>query len=172
MKKIIRKSIFLFILIILLIVQLFGRNYNSRYDIKNEQEIEDIRINYARNFITLISYGQYDLAYDLLTDECKQELADNNIENFQNIMKAKVYNYGKIPKTFTYDKVDAEPIEKDGIKIYSQKVYISHASLGRYMFSEEQMEEIYEYIKVVMINFIIYEESPYNYKLSIQLVED
>ena len=172
MKKIVRKSIFLFILIILLVVQLFARKEDSRYDLEGNKNFEDIRVEYAKNFITLITYEQYELAYDMLTDDCKKELADNDIEKFKNIMKTKVYSYGNIPKTFNYDEVDSEPVEKDGKMIYSQKVYISHASLGRYTFSEDEMKDVYEYIKVVMINFIIYEEGPYNYKLSIQLVEN
>ncbi len=171
--KLIKKSIILVILIIVLLINVFGASENSRYSTKITQDYDssEIKKDYARNFINLIMYAKYDEAYSMLTDTCKKDLFDNDQKKFEEYMKLKIYDQGKIKKTFSYE--DAVECIEDDKTIYSQQVHILHRSLGTMIIDEEAMGyDIYEYTSVTMINFKIYENGAYDYKLSLQFIED
>ena len=91
MEKIIRKSILLVFLIILLLVSTFGATKDNKFDENASNYSIENKKDYARNFINLIIYGEYSSAYDMLTDDCKNELADNDVSKFEEIMKTYIY---------------------------------------------------------------------------------
>lgn len=171
MKKIVKKLILFIFLLILFLINTFAPIKNSRFDVSSSNYSLDNKKDYARNFLNLIVYADYESAYDMLTDECKSELAGNDLEKFKDIMSTYIYEYGKISKTFYYE----EPVEcatEDNTKIYSQQVSIEHRSFGSMVVDLDSFGyDINEYTKYSTINFIIYELKPYDYKMSIQLVE-
>lgn len=170
MEKEVRKIILLFFLLIFLSISLFATNKSNKYDVSSSDYSSEIKKEYAKNFLGLITYGEYEMAYNLLTDDCKEELFENSLEKFTEEMQNKIYAYGRLPKTFTYE----EPIKclENGEEVYSQQVTISHRSIGTMIIDTSLFDyDINEYFKVQSINFIIYEEKPYDYKLYIQLIE-
>lgn len=171
MEKIIRKSILLVFLIILLLVSTFGATKDNKFDENASNYSIENKKDYARNFINLIIYGEYSSAYDMLTDDCKNELADNDVSKFEEIMKTYIYEHGKISKTFYY-KDPVECANEGEQKVYSQQVTIVHQSLGSIVGDINSFGyNMQDYTKINMLNFIIYENKPYDYKISLQLVE-
>lgn len=134
-KEIVKKFLQCFTCIIVLIVVEFiiKLTYVDAKSSSNElpYNVDQLHLHYTNKFFNYISINEYENAYMMLSEECKAEEFENNIENFKKIVDS--LNL----------KEDTEIFFKNKNK-YTEKKYNLYADMV-YIGKKEILVNVYEY---------------------------
>ena len=108
----------------------------SNVNVKKQEENKTI----IENFINYCNQKQIEQAYNLLTDDCKEEVFFSNIANFNNNYVNKVFN-GK--KTYSMQSW----INRDTYTTYKIKIVDDMITTGKITAKENEIEDYYTVIQ-------------------------
>ena len=145
------------------------KNYANAIDFYNMKPNEkDLVIVPVNNFFSYIEQKEYQKAYDMLTDDNKKNLFDNNLNEFTNTMK-KYIDSDLCKKNIKYN-VLKELKNSENYNIYSFNCILYTESFD--IINNKQNLNYDQFIefcndKSIIINVLEY--SPFNYKLEINM---
>ena len=144
---------------------------NSYGDTNSNFDKSKIRMSYLQNFMELLMYQNYEDSYNMLTDECKEEVFENNFEFFKEYVTCRWFNTSDKEKKVYYE--NTEKVEnEEGEKVYIYKVLISVKDSKDYIITDDTTYEEAMYIYDHNIRATVYEQSLYDYKIKLEILDE
>ncbi len=144
---------------------------NSYGDTNSNFDKSKIRMSYLQNFMELLMYQNYEDSYNMLTDECKEELFENDFEYFKQYVSTNWFN-SELPQKKVYYTNKANIENEKGEKVYVYTALISIMNVDDYKVSDEVSEDKQIYFYDHNVRFTVYENSLYDYKIRIEMVDE
>lgn len=144
---------------------------NSYGDTNSNFDKSKIRMSYLQNFMELLMYQNYEDSYNMLTDECKEEIFGNDFEYFKQYVSTNWFN-SELPQKKVYYTNKANIENENGEKVYVYTALITIMNVDDYKVSDEVSEDKQIYFYDHNVRFTVYENSLYDYKIRIEMVDE
>lgn len=134
----------------------------------NVSSYTDYIYSYLDIFVQYLEKNEYEQAFNMLTEECKKKVFDNNIHNFSNKIKSKYIDNSIAYKRVGYD------LKKEFIDVNENKNYFVETSFLGTRVNENYkgtVEQAWYFQRMRSISIYVIEYSPFNYKLDL-VIED
>lgn len=120
-------------------------------------------INY---FFNLLEKKEYNKAYEMLSDECKENIFSNNVDIFIKNIK-QIINSDICTKVIRYNTFEETKVKKK--KSYSINCTIYFDKMNEKYKGNIETEQMHKFFAVKNITVIIVENAPFDYKLELNI---
>lgn len=149
----------LLIIIYLLLIMFCGLKNSDKNSLGNSMELQISKFyeNIIDEFFICIKNKSYDKAYEMLDEECKRSIFENDVNKFKSKFEEK-YSFFNSDTGIFYEKT------KDYININKNRVYVINCRCELYLKSGESINKKNDNLVIQAIEY-----SPFDYKLYLVL---
>ena len=179
-RKLFRKILFKIVIVIIL-MDIFIIQYNlslknpfgetNSYINTGDNRIEfDESILLYRDieyFFRCIQNNQYEKAFNILNDQCKEEVFNNNINDFIVVMK-KCINNDICYKKMQYESIDFLKENRNNVYIIKSIVYFE--KMNESYKGNIETDEMTHFFAIKYFNFKVIENKPFEYEYYLEVV--
>ena len=160
-------AVVLTVLFIILYFSLFNKDYSdvnsTSYSGDNRMEL-NVSKYYMRDIKKFFSYVEsddYNSAFEILNDKCKENEFSNNLKVFENTLKT-VINSNICEKKIEYQSLKVE--KENWKKVYVVNGIIYFEKMSQDFKGDVNSKEMQDFFTVKKFTFKVYEEKPFNFK--------